>query len=151
MLSPLTLVVCEDGTEYTDRFRRFLAGLLGPGYQFRTAHHYAEAEAAVTTAHALLLDLDFRRAPDDRLIDEQGGFSAALDPARRARLAETQGILILRRLRARGLALPAMLFADLDDPGQVRYLESTLAPLAIAPSRLGLPEIAARIRAFGHG
>jgi hypothetical protein len=151
VLSPLTLVVCEDGSEYIDRFRRFLAGLLGPGTRFVPARNYAEAMASAAEADGLLLDLDFRRTPADRLVDEHGPAPAALDAARRGRLSETQGILILRRLRAAGIALPAILFADLDDDDQARYLESTLAPLVVASGRLGLPEIAGLIRRFAAG
>ena len=77
----------------------------------------------------MLLDLDFRRTPAERLVDEQGPAPAPLDAGTRARLAETQGILILRRLRAGGVTLPAVLFADLDDAEQRAFLERTLAPL----------------------
>jgi hypothetical protein len=151
MLSPLTLVVCEDGSEYIERFRRFLAGLLGPGARFVPARDYAEAQAAAAEAHGLLLDLDFRRTPADRLVDEHGPAPAGLDDAGRSRLHETQGILILRRLRAVGITLPAILFADLDDDDRARYLERTLAPLVVAPGRLGLPEVAGFIRKFTSG
>ena len=58
-----------------------------------------------------------------------------------------EGILILRALRARGVRLPAFLFADLDDRARVAFLEASLAPLAIVSSREGLPAIAARLRA----
>jgi hypothetical protein len=146
MLPPLTLLVCEDGSEYIDRFRRFLAGLVGAGTRFVPARDYAEARAAAPAADGLLLDLDFRRTPADQLVDEHGPAPSAIDAARRGRLQETQGILILRRLRADGIGLPAILFADLDDEDQARYLESTLAPLIVAPGRLGLREIAGLIR-----
>jgi hypothetical protein len=132
-------VVCEDGSEYVDRFRRFL----GDGFEFLPAPAYAAALAAAAGADGLLLDLDFRRTPPADLVDEHGPAPRALDAASRRRLAESQGILILRQLRAAGVALPAILFADLEDPEQARFLERTLAPLAIAPSRLGLKEIAA--------
>ena len=70
-----------------------------------------------------------------------------MDAGTRVRLAETQGILILRRLRAIGVALPAVLFADLDDAGQLAFLTRTLAPLTVAGSRLGIAEIATLLRA----
>ena len=136
-------VVCEDGSEYLDRFRRFL----GDAFDLVPAHDFAEALAAVAGADGLLLDLDFRRTPPDRLVDERGPAPAALDAGTRARLAETQGILILRQLRGAGAQLPAILFADLDDPARARFLERTLAPLSVASSRLGLPDIAAIMRA----
>lgn len=139
----LRFVVCEDGAEYLERFRRFL----GDAFDFLPAHDFSEARAAAAVADALLLDLDFRRTPPERLVDEQGPAPAPLDAGTRGRLAETQGILILRRLRASGLALPAILFADLDDAGQVAYLKQTLGPLTVASSRLGIAEIAALLRA----
>ncbi|HVV50662.1 MAG TPA: hypothetical protein VHO06_13435 [Polyangia bacterium] len=140
-------VVCEDGDEYLARFRRFL----GEAFDFLPARDFAEARAAAAGADGLLLDLDFRRTPPERLVDEQGPVPAPLDAGTRARLAETQGILILRGLRAAGVTLPAMLFADLTDAAQRDFLERTLAPLAVAGSRLGIAEIAARLRAGGLG
>jgi hypothetical protein len=135
-------VVCEDGAEYLERFRRFL----GESFDFLPAHDFEEARAAAAEADGILLDLDFRRTPADRLVDEQGPAPSPLDAGTRARLAETQGILILRRLRAAGVARPAVLFADLED-GQRTFLERTLAPLSVAGSRLGMAEIAALLRA----
>ena len=138
----LRFVVCEDGAEYLERFRRFL----GDTFDFLAAHDFSEARVAAADADALLLDLDFRRTPPERLVDEQGPAPAPLDAGTRTRLAETQGILILRRLRAAGIALPAILFADLD-AGQRDFLARTLAPLTIAGSRLGIAEIATLLRA----
>jgi hypothetical protein len=132
-------LVCEDGHEYTERFVR----LLGGAFRFERAGCFAEAEAATAAAAfaGLLLDLDFRRTPPDRLIDENGAGTAATEETRR-RLAEVQGILILRALRVGGRTQPALLFADIDDAEQVRYLERTLAPLHVVSSRTALPEIA---------
>jgi hypothetical protein len=140
-------VVCEDGTEYLDRFRRFLGGELDFVAAPDFAAALAAALAAAPAADALLLDLDFRRTPEDRLVDENGPAPAALDAGSRRRLAETQGILILRLLRARGVTLPALLFADVDDAEQARFLGRTLAPLTIVPSRAGIVEVAALMRA----
>jgi hypothetical protein len=135
-------VVCEDGTEYLDRFSRFL----GDDFTFVPAADFERARACAAAADGLLLDLDFRRTPPDRLVDEHGVVPASLDPERRRRLAETQGILILRQLRAGGVTLPAVLFADLDDDERARYLERTLAPLTIGSSHLGIREIGALLR-----
>jgi hypothetical protein len=139
----LRFVVCEDGAEYLERFRRFL----GDSFDFLPAHDFSEAHAAAPDADAILLDLDFRRTPSERLVDEQGPAPAPLDAGTRGRLVETQGILILRRLRAAGVALPAILFADLGDAGQRDFLAGTLAPLTIAGSRMGIAEIATLLRA----
>ncbi len=137
-------VVCEDGSEYIDRFRRFL----GQSFDFVPAADFASARDSLAGTDGLLLDLDFRRTPPDRLIDEQGRSAALIDAGTRARLAETQGILILRRLRAEGVGTPAVLFADLDDAAQAEFLQRTLAPLTLAPSRLGLGELAALLRGY---
>jgi hypothetical protein len=138
----LRFVVCEDGAEYLQRFRRFL----GESFDFLPAHDFDEARAVAADADGLLLDLDFRRTPADRLVDEQGSAPAPMDAGTRTRLAETQGILILRRLRAAGVALPAILFADLEDTAQLAFLTRTLAPLTVAGSRMGIAEIATLLR-----
>ena len=131
----MTFLVCEDGSEYTDRFTRFL----GREFRFRRAGHFAEAAALAVSCAALLLDLDFRRTQPALLVDERGA------PAPRS-VAEVQGILILRALRSRGVALPALLFADLDDDARAARLEAELAPLRIVPSSEGLPRIAQLLR-----
>jgi hypothetical protein len=136
-------VVCEDGREYIERFQRFL----GDAFAFVPAPDFAGAAAAARGARGLLLDLDFRRTPRDRLVDEHGPAAAPLDAATASRLAAAQGILILRQLRAAGVTVPAILFADLDDAEQARFLEATLAPLTIVPSHIGLREVAALMRA----
>ena len=140
----LRFVVCEDGDEYLQRFRRFL----GEGFELLPARDFAGAAAAAAGADGILLDLDFRRTPPERLVDERGPAPAPLDAGTRARLAETQGILILRRLRAAGITLPAVLFADLDET-QRTFLERTFAPLTVGGSRLGIAEIATLLRDIG--
>ena len=136
-------VVCEDGDEYLDRFRRFL----GDDFAFVPARDFEAARAAAAAADGLLLDLDFRRTPPDKLVDERGPVPADLADDMRRRLAETQGILILRQLRAAAITLPAVLFADVDDGERARFLERTLAPLSIGSSHLGIREIEALLRA----
>ena len=133
-----TFVVCEDGAEYIERFRRFL----GDAFTFVPAQDLGAALEAAKGAGGLLLDLDFRRTPPERLVDEGGHPPAVTDEGTRRRLTEAQGIYILRALRARGVTLPAVLFADLADPQQAGFLERTLAPLVVAPSSMGLGEIA---------
>lgn len=82
------------------------------------------------------------------LIDDTGQLDSSRDPSASRCLAETQGIFILCALRALRLALPALLCADIDDPHQIAYLESTLGPMAVVDSRESVTEIAARMRAF---
>jgi hypothetical protein len=143
MTEPLFLV-CEDGDEYTQRFERFL----GREFRFRRATDGGEAESILRSepVTGLLLDLDFSRTPADRLWGEHGPLSQSPTGDERARCATSQGILILQHLRRLQLATPALLFADLDDEGQVTYLESTLAPLKVVSSREGLAQIAGRLR-----
>jgi hypothetical protein len=146
---PPRFLVCEDGHEYSERFAR----LLGGSFRFERAGHFAEAQAQLA-AHpdtsALLLDLDFRRAPSTRLIDESGAQSGAeiWPEETRRRLAEVQGILLLRALRAGGVMLPALLFADIDDENQIRFLERVHAPLTVVSSTTALPEIARLLAAL---
>jgi hypothetical protein len=134
-----SILIVEDGHEYLDRFTRFLGGEFG----FLRADDAASALAACTKRpRGLLFDLDFRRVPPERLIDESGRPA----PHDAHRVSPIQGILILRALRAASIELPALLFADLDDPARARFLEESLAPLAVVPSNEALSSIAARLR-----
>jgi hypothetical protein len=135
------VVVCEDGHEYLDRFSRFLGATLE---LVRVDDLPSALAACARGPRALLLDLDFSRLPAERLIDETGQSGPrGRDEARR--LAAMQGILILRALRTAGVTAPALLFADLDDPGRVRFLERSLAPLSVVPSSEGMGAIRARL------
>jgi len=139
--APLPLVlIAEDGDEYTARFSR----LLGGSFRFLRAGSFAEVAAALAgPVRVLVLDLDFRRTPPALLVDEEGGPVPAADAAR---VAAVEGILLLRALRARGLRVPALLCADLDDPEQERRLCAELAPLEISASTEGMPDLARRLR-----
>jgi hypothetical protein len=142
-------IVCEDGDEYTQRFARFL------GREFRFLRvpdgRKALAAAREEPAVGLLVDLDFRRLPPADLLGEAGPPATPPSPEESARWSAAQGILLLQYLRGRGIRLPALLFADLDDREQAAYLEGTLAPLAIVGSREGLAQTAARLRALAGG
>ena len=131
----MTFIVCEDGAEYTDRFRRFL----GSHFSFVRAGHFADALSLSPGACGVLLDLDFRRTSSALLVDERGERADGS-------ASEVQGILILRALRAHGIRLPALLFADLDDAGRSARLEAELAPLRVVPSSAGLAQIAQLLR-----
>jgi hypothetical protein len=141
------LVVVEDGVEYVERFRRFL----GDAFELVPARSFAEALDAAPGAAGLLLDLDFRRAAPEALVDESGQAPSRLDAGTRRRLSEQQGILVLRALRDRGVTTPALLFADVDDVERARFLERSLAPLTVVPSRAGLREIGALLEALAAG
>lgn len=144
---PAPWIVCEDGAEYLERFRRFLVGfeLVGVGSAAALWRLLDQGPA-----QGLLLDLDFRRTPAELLIDEHGRLPAAAVSAASARpssvlgtrLVTEQGLMILRALRARGSRLPVVLFADFDDPARGAQLVRQLGPLRIAPSDTGLDTLA---------
>jgi hypothetical protein len=136
------VIVCEDGHEYLQRFSRFL----GEELELVRVEDCASALAACARGpRAWLFDLDFSRLAPERLIDEAG--QAAPRPRDESRrLAQMQGILILRALRAAAVTTPALLFADLDDPVRVKFLEQSLSPLSVVSSSEGMAAIAARIR-----
>jgi hypothetical protein len=144
---PPLVLIAEDGDEYTARFSR----LLGASFRFLRAGSFAEVLAALEgpqPAQALVLDLDFRRTPPALLVDERGGPVPSADAAR---VAAVEGILLLRALRSRGLRVPALLCADLDDPEQEQRLAAELAPLQISSSTEGMPDLARRLRALLRG
>jgi hypothetical protein len=128
-------LVCEDGHEYIGRFGRFLSA----EFEFVRAGSFAEALPLAASCAAVLLDLDFRRTDPKLLVDESGS------PAPKS-AADVQGILILRALRGRGLRLPALLFADVDDPARSARLEAELAPLRVVGSNESLPALARALR-----
>jgi hypothetical protein len=135
-------LVCEDGDEYVARFVRFLSG----EFEFVACDSAAALVAALAGAAGVILDQDFRRSPTEALVDELGQTAAVRSPEERARLAASQGVLVLRALRARGVALPVLLFLDLDDAPRVAELEAALAPVEIVPSHEGLAQTADRLR-----
>ena len=140
-MKPL-VIVCEDGHEYLQRFTRFL----GEELELVRVEDLASAQAVCARGpRALLFDLDFSRLSPGRLVDQEGR-TAARSRDESAQLAQMQGILILRALRVSGVTAPALLFADLDDPARVKFLEQSLAPLQVVPSTEGMGAIAARIR-----
>jgi hypothetical protein len=128
-------LVCEDGSEYTGRFTRFLSS----EFDFVRARSFAEVLPLLPACSGILLDLDFRRTDKAFLVDEEGAPAAAS-------AAEIQGILILRALRKRGCTLPALLFADFDDEARSKRLEAELAPLQVIASSESLPAIAQLLR-----
>jgi hypothetical protein len=135
-------IVCEDGDEYLTRFRRFL----GQEFEFVAAADLEAVLGFAPGASGIVLDLDFRRADPARLVDEAGTAHPQLAAGERRRLAELQGVLILRALRRRGVALPALLCADLDDAAQVQRLERELAPLSVVPGTESVAGIGERLR-----
>ena len=138
-------ILCEDGDEYLSRFRRFL----GAEFEFVPAGDFQTALRCAHDACGIILDLDFRRTDPALLVDESGASRGRVSAGERNRLAEVQGVLILRALRARGVALRALLCADLDDAAQARRLEDELRPLEIVAGSESVPQIGARLRQSG--
>jgi hypothetical protein len=127
------------------RFRRFL----GAEFDFIAAGDFATVLRCAAGAAGIILDLDFRRTDPTLLVDESGTSRAQLPPGERQRLAEMQGVLILRALRRHGVPLRALLCADLDDPAQVRQLEDELRPLEVVAGTESVPTIGERLRQRG--
>src|SRR5262249_32205801 len=97
------LLVIEDGTEYADFARHFLAD----DFEVRSADSAAAALAeAARGADALLIDLRFDRAPVDTLAGDVAARAARRFGGDRERalrwLQDQQGALILGELRAAG-------------------------------------------------
>jgi len=107
------LLVIEDGDEYAEFARVFLADL-----EVTAAHSAADALAALRAhgADALLIDLRFDRAPASALVGDLDATAARLFAGDRERalryLQDEQGTLILADLRAAGFALPALFVHD---------------------------------------
>jgi hypothetical protein len=138
-------IVCEDGDEYLSRLGRFLAA----EFEFVAASHLQDVLRSAPGASGLVLDLDFRRCEAAHLVDECGTARPDVPAGERKRLAEVQGILILRALRKHGVSLPALLCADLDDPDRAKRLEDELRPVEIVPGSEGVMQIGARLRRHG--
>ncbi len=140
-------IVGEDGTEYLDRFQRFL----GAEFRFLRAPSLGALVGLLGDGDApagLVLDLDFRRTPLADLVDESGDRLHDAGDGERRRVTAVQGLLILRALRARGVLLPALLCTDIDDPHQLAQIELELAPISVVPSSESLPRLVARLRAI---
>ena len=147
-MKPL-FVICEDGTEYLDRFERFLGG----EFRFLRTGSFAALVAALADARGegsspagLILDLDFRRTPAGELVDDAGAPLVIASAGEQQRVSAVQGLFILRALRAHAVTLPALLCTDIDDPGQLAHLETELSPLGVVPSSESLTRLAARLR-----
>lgn len=143
---PLFLV-CEDGTEYIERFERFL----GDDFRFvRSAS--LQALLGDLAQHApiagILLDLDFRRTDEALLVDVEGRANNCQSKAESARLAANQGIFILSALRKREIDIAVLLFADIGDAAQRAQLERRFSPLYLVESHVGLGELRCKLAAL---
>ena len=109
-----TLLVVEDGQEYAEFARLFLAD----AFEVRATQTAADAlEAARAAApDALLLDLRFDRTPTEQLLGDLDGIAARLFGGDRTRalryMQDQQGALILGELRKAGCDAPAVFVHD---------------------------------------
>jgi CheY-like chemotaxis protein len=107
------LLVIEDGDEYAEFARVFLADL-----EVEAAHSAAAALDVLRArgADALLIDLRFDRAPVTALVGDVAEVAARLfggDGERALRyVQDEQGTLILANLRAAGFTHPALFVHD---------------------------------------
>lgn len=106
------LLVIEDGTEYEEFARLFLADR----FEVVAAHSAVEALANAEGIDAMLIDLRFERAKPEDLLGDVDDVAKRLfggDAQRAARwIKEQQGTLILRALRERGHDQPAVFIHD---------------------------------------
>ncbi len=141
------LLMCEDGNEYLERFERFL----GAQFEFIQSRDFgmllAQLERCQPVA-GILLDLDFRRAEESRLVDDEGQPISRLSKEERTRLVGNQGIAILASLRQKGWRTTVLLFADIEEPRQREYLTTKFAPLELIASHVGLSELQRRFEAL---
>lgn len=107
-----TLLVIEDGDEYEEFARLFLASRYD---EVRPARSCEEALAQAAGADAMLIDLRFERAEASVLVGDLAGAARRFggDEVRAARwLKEQQGTLILGALREAGHDQPAVFVHD---------------------------------------
>ena len=132
-------LVCEDGSEYLERFERFF----GAHYDFVRSQCASELVAHLTEhapVVAVLLDLDFRRTELSKLIDGEGQPLAHASNEERTRLITNQGIAILSHIRRNHDQTPVLLFADITS-AQHAFLEQRFSPLTIVPSHASLRDL----------
>jgi methyl coenzyme M reductase subunit C-like uncharacterized protein (methanogenesis marker protein 7) len=132
---PGRLLVVEDGTEYTEFARIFLA----EDFDIATAHSAAHALAVAreATPAAMLVDLRFDRTPTDALVGDVRESARRLfggDEARALRhLQDQQGTLILGELRKAGFDAPAVFVHDFP-PRRLENLNKLYGPVRAVPS-----------------
>jgi DNA-binding NarL/FixJ family response regulator len=129
------LLVIEDGTEYLEFARVFLA----EDFTVDGARSATEALARLAEegADALLIDLRFERAPAETLVGDVVATAARLfdgDEVRALRyLQDQQGTLILEALRKAGHRQPALFVHDFP-PRRLANLRALYGAVAAVPS-----------------
>lgn len=130
------LLVIEDGSEYTEFARLYLAD----AFAIATARSAAEALAALAPpggADALLVDLRFDRAPVNVLVGDVEATARRLFGGDRERalrhLQDEQGTLILSALRSAGHTQRAVFVTDLP-PRRLENLRRLYGDVHAVPS-----------------
>lgn len=130
------LLIVEDGSEYTEFVRLWLAD----GFTARTARSAAAALTLLSTpppVDALLIDLRFDRAPESELVGDVSATALRLFGGDRARalryVQDQQGALILGELRARGYHQPALFIHDFP-PRRLDNLRKLYGAVRAVPS-----------------
>lgn len=150
-MSTPTILVAEDGDEYTTNLDRFLGG----EFRFVRAGDGDAALAAVAEEgfDAVFLDMRFDRA--QRLLGDLGAlvrrFSGDEDRARRF-LEDNQGTYVLAALRAAGCVLPVIFSYDFDgEPRRFANLSRRHGPLTYLNDTAGPAEMRSALLAAVGG
>ncbi len=143
----LSLLVVEDGEEYTAMLGRFLAD----AFRVTRAGDGAAALAALAAEpHDLLfLDMRFDRVPPSALLGDLSELTErfAGDPVRaRQYLEANQGTYILDRVRRAGHGIPAVYSYDFDaEPRRWQVLKGRYAPVDYLPDNASAATIRERL------
>ncbi|MBI2897137.1 MAG: hypothetical protein HYY06_26510 [Deltaproteobacteria bacterium] len=133
------LLVIEDGSEYSDFARLYLAD----EFEVTTARSASEAlrMLAAESADAFLFDLRFDRAEPGTLVGDVDATARRLFGGDRGRalryLQDQQGALILAELRSAGHAQPAVFVHDFPERrlANLRQLYGSVAAVASFDAR----------------
>ena len=129
------LLVIEDGTEYEEFARLFLADQ----FDIRAARSAREALALLSEepADAFLVDLRFDKAPADLLVGDVRDVAQKLFAGDRVKalqyLQDQQGTLVLGRLREAGHDAPALFVHDFP-PRRLANLRKLYGAVDAVPS-----------------
>jgi CheY-like chemotaxis protein len=146
----IRVLVVEDGTEYSDTFRRFLAD----GFTWERAGSGRDALLRLSAERfdVVFCDMRFDRVPDDALLGDLAATADRFngDPAQARRfLQDHQGTYVLAAVREAGHRVPVLMSHDFsDEPRRWERLAHTYAPIDHLPDNAGPPDVAARVRAL---
>ncbi len=148
-----SVLVIEDGSEYTETLERFLS----EAFRFTRAGSGVAALQLLAQASfdVVFLDMRFDRTPEGELL---GDLEAAIerlngDPVQARRFLEDhQGNFILSAIRDAGHAVPVLMSYDFStEPRRWQRLASRYAPVDFLDDVASPDDVAARIRALTGG